>query len=149
MTWIKVLARPMVTVAAAGKIMFLRNALQRKAVTAIALGGWLFAYSVGVVHACGLDEALGHAHEEVTVAASNQGHGDDDALAVCAQFCADDVPVLSKVQPGQDQPGAHALPLPCLNEPLLVRIAALPSPLRRPHPPPGIALNTCFVRLAL
>jgi hypothetical protein len=38
-----------------------------------------------------------------------------------------------------------------VGEPLPARIAAEPLPLRRPHPPPGLALllNTRFVRLAL
>jgi len=129
--------------------MFLLNAHQRRVVTSVTLGCWLFAFFVGVVHACGLDETLGHSQEVVTVSANSQVQGDDAAVPGCEQFCAADLPLLAKVQSVQDQPGGHALPPPSLGEPLLVRVAWVPSPVHRPHPPPGIALITHYVRLAL
>jgi len=129
--------------------MSLLTAHRRKVVTSVTLGCWLFAFFVGVVHACVLDEALGHTHQVVIVATDNRDIGDDHAVPGCEQFCATDVPVLAKLQSVQDQPGGHALPLPFLDEPLLVRVASVPSPPHRPHPPPGVALITRFVRLAL
>jgi hypothetical protein len=130
--------------------MALFNAHQRKILTSVTLGCWLFALFVGVVHACGLDGELGRSHHVVAVSIDSQRHGDGDAHPGCQQFCADNVPVLAKLQSVQDQPGGQALLLlPFMGEPLLARMASVPSPLHRPHPPPGIALNTRFVRLAL
>ena len=129
--------------------MFRLNAHQRKVVASLALGGWLFAFFVGVAHACGLDAGLGAAHHAVTVSAVGQNPCDGDALPGCKQFCADDLPVLAKLQSIQDQPGGSALLPPSSGEPLLVRVAWVHSPLHRLYPPPDIAPNTRFVRLAL
>jgi hypothetical protein len=106
--------------------------------------------STSVVHACGLDGELGHSQQVVAASIDSQRQGDDDAHPGCEQFCADNLPVLAKLQSVQDQPGGQALLLtPFVGEPLLARMASVPSPLHRPHPPLGIALNTRFVRLAL
>jgi hypothetical protein len=130
--------------------MALFNAHQLKVLTSVTLGCWLFAIFVGVVHACGLDGELGHTQQVVAASIDSQRQGDDDAHPGCEQFCADNLPVLAKLQAVQDQPGGQALLLPSfVGEPLLARMASVPSPLHRPHPPPGIALNTRFVRLAL
>ena len=130
--------------------MALFNAHQRKILTSVTLGCWLFAFFVGVVHACGLDGELGRSQQVVAASIDSQRHGDDDAHPGCEQCCADNLPVLVKLQSVQDQPGGQALLLPpFVVDPLLARMASVPSPLHRPHPPPGIALNTRFVRLAL
>jgi hypothetical protein len=129
--------------------MALFNAHHRKALTSVALGCWLFAFFAGVVHACGLDGRPGHSQRVAAASIDGQCQGDDDAHPGCEQFCADNLPVLAK-QSVQDQPGGQALlVLPFVDKPLLARMASVPSPLHRPHPPPGIALNTRFVRLAL
>jgi hypothetical protein len=128
--------------------MALFNVHQRKVLTSVTLGCWLFALFVGVVHACGLDGELDRSQH--VVAASIDSHRQSDAHPGCQQCCADNLPVLVKLQSVQDQPGGQALLLPpFVGEPLLARMASVPSPLHRPHPPPGIALNTRFVRLAL
>jgi hypothetical protein len=128
--------------------MALLSARQRKVLTSVTLGCWLFAFFVGVVHACGLDEDLGRSQRVVAASIDNQG--DDDARLGCERFCADNLPVLAKLQSVQDQPGGQTLLLlPFSDEPLLAGMASTPSLLHRPHPPPGIALNTRFVRLAL
>jgi hypothetical protein len=124
------------------------NARQRKIVTSVALGCWLLAFVVGVIHACGLDEAIGHTHQGVTVSTGSQG-GDADAEPGCDQFCANDIPLLAKPQPGQDQPMAPAVLPHFLGEPLLVRTSSVPPSLQRQHPPPDVALIIRFVRLAL
>ena len=128
--------------------MSLLNAHQRMVVPRVALGCWLFAFFVGVGHACGLDGVAGPSQPPVSAAADTPGQADDDAG--CGQFCAGNLPVLEKLQAVQDQPGGQPVLLsPFLGEPLLARITTAPSPLHRPHPPPGIPLNTRFVRLAL
>jgi hypothetical protein len=130
--------------------MALFNVHQRKVLTSVILGCWLFALFVGVVHACGLDGELGRSQHVVAATIDSQRHGDGDTDPGCQQCCADNLPVLVKLQSVQDQPGGQALLLPpFVSEPLLARMASVPSPLHRPHPPPGIALNTRFVRLAL
>lgn len=129
--------------------MALVNAHQRKVLTSVTLGCWLFALFVGVAHACGLDAALSPLHHAVTVSVGSQDQGDEDALLGCEQFCADDLPVVAKLQLVQDHPGGHALPLPSLGEPLIIRVAWAPSLARRLDPPPDIAPNIRFVRLAL
>lgn len=126
------------------------NAHQRKILTSVTLGCWVFALFVGVVHACGLDEALGHSQQMVSASIDSHGQGDDDAGTGCERFCADNLPVLAKLQMVQDQPGGQALISPLrVGEPLFARMTAATSRLDRPHPPPGIALNIRFVRLAL
>lgn len=130
--------------------MALFSAHQRKVLTSVTLGCWLFALSVGVVHACGLDGELGHPQRAVTASTDSEDQGDDDAHPGCERFCADNLLLLAKLQSVQDQPAGQALLLaPFVGEPLLAWMAPVPSPLHRPHPPPGIAVNTRFVRLAL
>ena len=129
--------------------MFPFNAHQRKVWASIALGCWLFAFLVGVVHACGLDEALGDSQHFVTASSENQVGGDENALPGCERFCTEK-PLLAKLQTVQDQPGGQTpLFARFVGEPFLAPIASIPPTLHRPHPPPGIALNTRFVRLAL
>ncbi len=123
---------------------------QRRVLAAAVLGFWLFALLISVAHACGLGGELGYSQQIVTVMAGGHVQGDDDALPACKQFCADDSPVLAKLNSVQDQPGGHAMLLPpSLGEPLAARVASAPSLLYRLNPPPGIALNIRFVRLAL
>jgi hypothetical protein len=129
--------------------MFRLNAHQRKFVASLALGGWLFAFFVGVVHACGFDAEPGPLQQTVIVSPCSHDQGDKGALPDCKQFCADDLPVLAKLQSIQDQPGGNALLPPSSDESLLVRVAWVQSPLHRVYPLPDIALNTRFVRLAL
>ena len=122
--------------------MALFNVHQRKVLTPVILGCWLFALFVGVVHACGLDGELGRSQHVVATSIDSQRHGDGDADPGCQQCCADNVPVLVKLQSVQDQPGGQALLLPpFVVVPLLARMASGPSPLHRLHPPPGIALK--------
>ncbi len=123
---------------------------QRRVLAAAVLGSWLFALFISIAHACGLGGELGYSQQVVTAMAGGHVQGDQDALPACKQFCADDSPVLAKVKSVQDQLGGDALLLPpSLGEALLAWPAAALSLRDRPQPPPGIALNTRFVRLAL
>jgi hypothetical protein len=125
------------------------NTRQRKVVTSVALGCWLFAFFVGVIHACGLNEGIDHSQQASAIVIDCQSQGDDDGVPDCERFCANNLPVLAKLQSVQDQPGGTALPAPFLGQPFLVRLGTLPPALHRSHPPPAVALITRFVRLAL
>ena len=129
--------------------MALLNARRRRILASVSLGSWLFAFFVGVAHACGIEAVLGPVQQPVTVAADIHDHGDEDALPGCERLCADDFPLLAKLQAVQDQVGGQALFLPGLGEPLVVRVAWAPSQVRHLHPPPDIAPTIRFVRLAL
>src|SRR5947207_341476 len=123
---------------------------QRKAVTPFILAFWLFAIFVSVAHACGLDEALGNAAR--SEAASIAGHGapNDGAFPACDKFCADDSPLLAKLKAVQDPPTGQAVIVPTVaGGSFHVTVAPVPSLLSGPDPPPGIAVNIRFVRLAL
>lgn len=126
------------------------NAYRRKVLASATLGCWLFVLFVGVVHACGLDEKLSHLQSSIATSSANPGQGDDHPAPGCEQFCADNVPVLAKLQSANDQPYVQSLLLPAfLSRSALLRAAIAPSVLHRQHQPPRIALNTLFVRLAL
>lgn len=130
--------------------MFPFNAHQRKVVASVALGCWLFAFLVGVVYACGPDEALGYSQQVVMASSENQAEGDEDAVPGCERFCSENMPVLAKLQAVQDQPEGQTLLFARFSGgSLLPPIASTPSTVHRLYPPPGIALNTRFVRLAL
>jgi hypothetical protein len=122
----------------------------RKALAASCLTVWLFSFAVGVAHACGvLPAEPGHAKVAFTPHVPEEPTGDSDGDAACAKFCADDLPLVTKLKSVQDQPGGQALVLPPYLELLPARIASAPLLPHRPHPPPAIALNTRFVRLVL
>ena len=131
--------------------MALFNAHRRKVLTSVTLGCWLFAFVVGIVHACGLDgEPAGSQHVIAASIDSRGCQGDGDTHSGCKTFCAESVPVLAKGQSAQDQPVGPALLLqPLAAVPLLAPVASVPSPLQRRNPPPGVFLNTRYVRLAL
>ena len=113
----------------------------RKVLAALTLGAWLFALFVGIAN------ARPPASAQTGVA---QGMAmPESPSANCLQFCADDMPVFSKVRLVPDQP---------LGQPLLVATAAsLYVPSAAPevavvhlaHPPPGVPVLLCSLRLAL
>ena len=123
---------------------------RRKAITPLILAFWLFAIFVGVAHACGLAESLSHANR--SEAAMVGGHHDSDggAPSACGKFCRDDLPVLAKLKAVQDPPAGQALIVaPFVGESFQATVPPIPSLLLSPDPPPGIAVNIRFVRLAL
>ena len=122
----------------------------RKPLSAVIAACWLFALVVSVVHACGLDADLGYASQAMAMTMSGPGGADDGAPPGCAQFCAENLPLVAKLKLVQDQPSAQ----PMLNsslavEPLLTVVTPVASLLRSTDPPPAIAVYTRFVRLAL
>jgi len=127
------------------------NKSRRRAIAPFVLGLWVLALATSMAHACGLVEQFEHAGlaSPVSTAAAHQAPG-EETLPACEQFCADDIPLLSKLKSVEDSPAASAVLVPALASRVW-----LPAPLRSssavagPAPPPGIAVNTRFVRLAL
>lgn len=114
------------------------------------LGAWLFAFALGVAHACVGGELFAfdpHPPHAAVPAGTPLG---EDANPACAKFCADDIPVVAKVKAAQDFAGDLAPPLA-----FAVRPAATPaeSPLEQAvaHAParPGVPLRLRFLRLTL
>ena len=123
----------------------------RKAVGAWCLTAWIFSFAVGVAHACGvLPAEPEHAKVSFTLHAPEEPTGNSDGDAGCAKFCADDLPLLTKLMLACDQPDEQAVLVSVMfGKPQLMGVALIASLPPRPHPPPGIALYTRFVRLAL
>jgi hypothetical protein len=119
----------------------------RKALAALVLGTWLFAFFVGVANACNALPSGGMQDAGMAMGASHDG--DEDGPSSCLQFCNDDTPVVGKVQVDQDQPAGQ----PLLVAPLAVDCAPSPvlagpaGPLA--HPPPDVPLLLRTLRLAL
>jgi hypothetical protein len=123
---------------------------RRKLITPFVLALWLFAIFVGVAHACGLDEDLGDSGLGKTVNVSGHDGSVGGASPCCDRLCADDFPVLAKLQAVQDPPTGQAVLAPAvIGESFQTAAAPVPSRLPSPDPPPGIAVNIRFVRLAL
>ena len=123
---------------------------RRKAFTPFILAFWLFAIYVSVVHACGLDENIGDASQGMAATMSSHDGSDDGASPACEKFCSDDFPVLAKVKAVQDPPTGQPLLVSALvGDSFRIAAAPVPSLLTSPDPPPGIAVNIRFVRLAL
>src|SRR5262245_64408630 len=122
---------------------------RRKSTTPFVLAVWLFALMASMAHACGLDEALAQAVMSAPASAGHQAPTSDGPLA-CDQFCADDNPLLAKLKGVADlSPGAAIVTLASVSG---IHVDAFPrayEALPAPDPPPGIAINTRFVRLAL
>lgn len=130
--------------------MSLFSKARRRSTTRFVVALWLFALAGGVSQACGLGESLAQAG--IANPASVAAHQDpcEDPLPACEQFCADDTPLLAKLKIVGDGPAGSAL---LVGAP--TSGAPISAPLRayKPRPgmdlPPGIAINTRFVRLAL
>jgi hypothetical protein len=122
----------------------------RKPIAAVVTACWLFALAASVVHACGLDANLGQASLAQTMNMSGPGGDDDTAPPGCDQFCADDFPLLAKLKLVQDQSGTQPLLISLSSvEPMPTSEATVASLSRSPDPPPVVAVNIRFLRLAL
>ncbi len=121
---------------------------QRKTITGVALGMWLFALFAGIAHACGWAEPGMAPVHAVTASASEQSS--DEGIPVgCEQFCKSDIPVVTKPPSLGDQPDA---------QPLIVAargfdVAVAPPPVLQlvpaVHPPPDVAAFLRFAHLRL
>ena len=74
---------------------------------------------------------------------------DGDTSPACEKFCADDFPLLGKLKAAQDPPTGYAFLTPAVAGDISPANAAPVSLWPRSVPPPIIAVNTRFVRLAL
>ncbi len=121
---------------------------QRKTITGVALGVWLFALFVGIAHACGwVEPSIAPVH---AVAASASQHSSDEGTPVgCEQFCKSDIPVVTKLPPLGDQPDAQ--PLIVADRDIGVAVALPPAFQLAPaaHPPPDVTAYLRFAHLRL
>ena len=131
--------------------MAIFNKSRRRVIAPVVLGVWIFALMTSIAHTCGLLHQLEHVAVENPVAAvaGHESRG-GETLPACEKFCADDIPLLSKLKSVEDSPAASSVPL----------LVAFGSSVHLPAPapslpavagpdPPVIAINTRFVRLAL
>jgi hypothetical protein len=110
----------------------------------------LFALAVSVIHACGLDADFGEVPRAEAMTMSGQDGADDSTPPGCDQFCADNFPLLAKLKLVQDQSGAQPLLISLSSvAPMPTSEATVASLSRSPDPPPVVAVNIRFLRLAL
>lgn len=130
--------------------MFCLRRRYRKPIAAFVAACWVFALAASVVHACGLDEDLGYANQAEAMSMAGGGKAHDCAQPGCREFCANDVSVVAKLKLVQDQASAQPLliSLPSV-QPTPTSEATVGSLSRSPDPPPLVAVNIHFVRLAL
>lgn len=128
--------------------MFRLHARQSRTITGLALGVWLFALLVGIGHACNLGE-LGMTPGQHRVASAGAGSSDDGMPAGCQQFCASDVPVVTRLPLLGDPPDAQPLILAvdAVHVVVTARPAFQPVPVARP--PSDVPPFLRFTRLRL
>ena len=121
---------------------------QSKLAAGFALGVWLFAVFVGVVHACGLGE-LGATPGHRTVTSASACSACEGMPVGCAQFCASDVPVVGKV-PSIGEQSAEQIPIAAAtNVHVVIALPPAASLARAARPPSGVPPTLHFTRLRL
>ena len=121
---------------------------RRKVITGMMLGAWLFAFSVGVVHACGWLESTAAPGDSVVVKANDRST-DANPADGCEQFCATDFPVVAKLPPIDDPSASQTLIVALRDVGITL---ALPPVLRlapAAHPPPDVPPYLRFTHLRL
>ena len=127
------------------------NKSRRKAIAPVVLGVWIFALMTSIAHACGLLDQLERVgiQNPIPAVAAHESPG-DETLPACDKFCADDIPLLTKLKAVEDSPTGSALVIAAPIAPAIwLASAESTSVVHGPDPPPAIAVNTRFVRLAL
>ncbi len=128
--------------------MFKSHPRQSKTLTGFALGIWLFALVVGVVHACTLTE-LGMTPGQVGITSVGACTFDEGMPTGCDQFCKSDVPVVSKA-PLIGEQSAGRLPIAVATDVHIVLVfPAAFSPAQAAHPSMGVPPILHFTRLRL
>ena len=128
--------------------MFKSHPRQSKTVTGFALGIWLFALLVGVVHACSLTE-LGMTPGQAGVTSIGACTFDEGMPAGCDQFCKSDVPVVSKVPLIGEESAAHLPNAVATNVHVVLSLPPAFLPARAAHPSSGVPPILHFTRLRL
>ncbi len=121
---------------------------QRKTITGVALGVWLFALFVGIANGCGWVEP-NMAPVHVVAASTSEQHSDEGAPVGCEQFCKADIPIVTKLSPLGDQPDAQPLIVVVRD----ISVAAAPPPVLQlalaARPPPDVTAYLRFAHLRL
>jgi hypothetical protein len=129
--------------------MFRRR--QREAVTTWMLGAWLFAFALGVAHACTIDGHVPSGTVLAGAASVAEFPADAPMSPNCEKFCADDIPVLSKIDPAPDAVAIFVvIPLALRSHPAgapAIDFAATVT--RHAALPPGVPLRLRLLRLTL
>jgi hypothetical protein len=122
---------------------------QRRSLTSLILGTWIFTLFVGIANACGWDGVTAPAHDLASMSGMVLP-SDDGVPSACAQFCNDDVPLVVKVQQVQDPPGSMPLIVATHYTSVLAPIAgSISRPALTAHPPPDVPVLLRFLHLAL
>jgi hypothetical protein len=122
---------------------------RRRSITPYVLALWLVALGASMANACGLGEGFEQAGVAKPASVVHQAP-DGDTLPACDKFCVDDIPLLTKLKSVEDSPvGTACLAAPGLHSLPVVAPARTFESVTGHDPPPGIAINTRFVRLAL
>jgi len=130
--------------------MAIFNKSRRRVIAPVVLGVWIFALMTSIAHACGLLHQLEHvAVENPVVAVAGHESPGDETLLACEKFCADDIPLLSKLKSVEDSPAASVPLVVAFGSSVHLPAPASSSPAIAGPDPPVIAINTRFVRLAL
>lgn len=121
----------------------------RKGLAATSLGLWLFAFVLGIAHACSWDGVTTVTHTAPLEAHVGGGMADDTAPA-CEDSASNDLPLPSVFQLVQDPPAQVALIFATQHDlRLLPNSAPLAGLSGRAHPPPGVPFSHRIVRLTL
>jgi len=122
----------------------------RRLTAPFVLALWVFAMLASMAHACGLGEGIEHASLVMPAAFGAHQGLDDETSPACDKFCADYVALLTKLKAIEDSPAGTAflVSAPASAVPFVVPMRTS-EPLSGPDPPPSLAINTRFVRLAL
>ena len=122
---------------------------RRRSITTYVLALWLFALGASIANACGLGEGFEHASVTKPAGVVHQAP-DGDTLPACDKFCTDEISLLTKLKSVEESPAGTAFPVASSHHSVAVVAPARSfEPVTGHDPPPGIAINTRFVRLAL
>ena len=110
----------------------------------------MFALFAGIANACSWDGATAGPHQP-TMAVHAVGDALDDGVAPGgAEFCSNDVPMLSVLQLVQEQPAGQPLVIEThLDLGFLPISAPILRLARTAHPSPGVPFSLRIVRLTL
>ena len=110
---------------------------------------WMFALFVGIANACSWDGVTAVPHQPTAAIHADGETMDHDMGPGCESFCSNDLPLLSVLQPVQDQPAGQPLGLPTSHDIGSRPISALTLRWARNAHRPGVPYSLRFVRLTL